>query len=423
MTIAIAGGGIAGLTLGLTLHQIGIPFRIFEAVSQIRPLGVGINLQPNAVRELYDLGLEPALAQIGVRTRDYGFYTKTGHEIWTEARGTWAGYAWPQYSIHRGTLQMLLLETLVARAGPDCIVTDARVTGFINDADRVHVAIDHDGTTRTESCAALIAADGIHSAVRGQILPHEGPPIWGGRILWRGTTLARPFLSGASMIMAGHDTQRIVAYPISQTDPRTGLATINWIAELTFDPDQRWRKEDWNRKADLADFLPKFEDWRFDWLDVPALIRGAETVLEYPMVDRDPVDCWTQGRTTLIGDAAHPTYPVGSNGASQAIMDARLVGRQLLDHGITGQALQAFETLVRPAMAKVITANRGKGPDAIMQIIEDRCGGSFERIEDVISYEALKAHADSYKALAGFDIDALNRRPPLLPSDPQGQRA
>ncbi|NNE53831.1 MAG: flavin-dependent oxidoreductase [Sulfitobacter sp.] len=411
MTILIAGAGIAGLSLGLTLHQIGVPFRIYESVRELRPLGVGINLQPNAVREIIELGLGDMLDQVGLRTQDYGFYSKTGREIWTEPRGLAAGYKWPQYSVHRGKLQMALAEALMRRAGPQCIVTEAAAAGYRNEGDEA-VLLLHDG--REVRGKAVIGADGIHSALRAQMYPDEGAPIWGGAILWRGTTLARPFLSGASMVLAGHDTQRLVCYPITPPDPDTGLATINWIAERTFDPGAGWRKEDWNRAADKSEFLPWFEDWTFDWLDVPALIRGAEQVFEYPMVDRDPVESWTEGRVTLIGDAAHPTYPVGSNGASQAIVDGRVLGAQITAHGVGPEALRAYEAQVRPQTTKVAIANRGAGPIAVLQTVEDRSGGVFDRIEDVMSHKELADHAAGYKRIAGFDIEALNARPPLI---------
>ncbi|TMM50629.1 flavin-dependent oxidoreductase [Sulfitobacter sabulilitoris] len=415
MTVIIAGAGIAGLSLGLSLHQIGVPFRIYEAVQKIGPLGVGINLQPNAVRELFDLGLEDALDSIGVRTQSYGFHTKTGLEIWREPRGTWAGYYWPQFSVHRGRLQMLLHDTLVSRAGRDCIVTGHRATGFTTQGTGavLHLA-GPDGPTQAKG-SVVIAADGIHSALRTQMYPGEGPPIWGGAILWRGTTRMAPFLGGADMALAGHDTQRIVTYPISAPDPDTGLATINWIAELRVDPAQGWRKEDWNRAAKLADFAPAFADWRFDWLDVPAMIAAATEVFEYPMVDRDPIPRWTNGAVTLMGDAAHPTYPVGSNGASQAIVDARQIAAMIRGHGQTPDALIAFESLIRPRMEKVILANRGSGPDAVLQMVEDRCGGTFDDVEDVIPRAELAAHADRYKALAGFGVETLNAQLPILP--------
>lgn len=410
MTVAIAGAGIAGLTLGLTLHQIGVPFRIYEAVRRLKPMGVGINLQPNAVRELIDLGLEDDLTWIGVATQSLGFYSKTGREIWTEPRGTAAGYHWPQFSVHRGHLQMLLYDRLIARAGIDCVVTGHRATGF--SAARLHMETV-DGPVDAKA-RLIVAADGIHSALRHQMYPEEGPPIWGGAVLWRGTTQAALFLGGADMILAGHDSQRFVAYPITPPDPRTGQATINWIAELRIDPAQGWRKEDWNRQANLAEFLPAFEAWRFEWLDVPALIRGAEAVYEYPMVDRDPLDRWTLGPVTLMGDAAHPTYPVGSNGASQAIIDARTLGACLKEHGIAEKALLAYEAAIRPRTTAVTLANRGAGPDAILQLVEDRCGGEFDDIETVVPRAELAAHSAKYKSLAGFDVAALNAQPPLI---------
>ncbi|QBF34189.1 flavin-dependent oxidoreductase [Thalassococcus sp. S3] len=407
MTVLIAGGGIAGLTLGLTLHQIGVPFRIFEAVRELKPLGVGINIQPNAVRELMDLGLGPELDRIGVRTRQYGFYSKLGKTIWEEPRGTFAGYDWPQYSIHRGRLQMLLYEVLCVRAGAGCVETSARAIGF----EGARLLLE-DG--RQVQGDVIVAADGIHSAIRAQMVPDEGAPIWDGAILWRGTSMAKLFFGGGAMVLIGHDTQRLVAYPISEADEETGLAEINWIAELRVDPSHGWKKEDWNRGADLADFAPDFADWRFDWLDVPALIAGAQAVYEYPMVDRDPLEQWTHGPVTLMGDAAHPTYPVGSNGASQAIMDARMIGAKILHHGVGAAALEAYEAEMRPLTTGVINANRGAGPDAILQKVEDLCGGRFERIDDVISQEALADHAARYKAVAGFSIEALNARPRLI---------
>lgn len=417
MTVLIAGGGIAGLALGLTCHQIGVPFRVYEAVPEIRPLGVGINLQPNAVRELFELGLEEALPDIGVETREFGLFSRKGLEIWTEPRGKWAGYNWPQYSVHRGQLQMLLHDTLIARAGPDCIVTGQRATGFANTdtGARLDLVSAVDGSRSSVSGKLIIGADGIHSAIRAQIHPEEGPPKWGGAILWRGTARAKPFRTGATMVMIGHKTQRIVAYPITRPDPETGLAVINWIAELSYDPDAGWNKEDWNREANTEDFLPRFENWKYDWLDLPSLVAGADHVYEYPMVDRDPVDNWTDGHVTLMGDAAHAAYPVGSSGASQAIVDARKLGAALLEHGVTAQALTAYEAELRPLTAKIIMTNRGAGPDAVLQVVEDRCGGDFQNIHDVISAEELAGHAEKYKAVAGFAIKALNEQPSLIP--------
>ena len=411
MAVVIAGAGIAGLTMGLTLHQIGVRFRIHEAVRDIRPLGVGINLQPTAVRELLDLGLGGMLDRIGIRTIDYGFYTKSGREIWTEPRGLGADYQWPQYSVHRGALQVALYDALLERAGLDAVIKGSRAIGYRHETAGVRLLLDGGGE---DAGVLLVAADGIHSSVRAQMWPDEGPPVWGGAILWRGTALSAPFLTGASMIVAGHDRQRFVAYPLSHPSPHTGLAEINWIAERRFDPSMLWRKEDWNRSASANEVLPWFEDWVFDWLDPPALIRAARKIYEYPMVDRDPVSSWHEDRTVLIGDAAHATYPVGSNGASQAILDARMLGARILEFGLAPAALRAYDADVRPAVNRVILANRGSGPDAIMQRVEDLCGGEFECIEDVISREELAAHASKYRMMAGLSINDLNTRPPTI---------
>ncbi|MEW9921984.1 flavin-dependent oxidoreductase [Marimonas sp. MJW-29] len=413
MTVLIAGGGIAGMAMALTCHEIGVPFRVFEAVKQIRPLGVGINLQPVAVRELEDMGLAGALEAIGVRTQEVGFYSRHGVEIWTEPRGTWAGYKWPQFSVHRGELLIMLWEALKARAGADIVETGWRATGFANrnGAAVLHL-VNEAGETRDEVGDLVIAADGIHSAIRAQMQPEEGPPAWGGNILWRGTTQAKPFKTGGSMVMIGYSGLRFISYPISKPDPETGLATINWIANLKTDPGEGFKKEDWNRKANLDDFLPQYRHFNLDWIDIPGLIEGAEEVLEYPMVDRDPIDRWTEGRVTLMGDAAHPAYPTGSNGAGSAILDARRLGAAFLEHGLTQDALEAYEADMRPVTAAVTLANRSTGPDSILDIVERVSGGkNFAHIHEVMSQEDLAAHAESYKQTAGTSVAAVNARP------------
>lgn len=415
MTVLIAGGGIAGLALGLTLHQIGQPFHIFERVKAPAPLGVGINLQPPAVRELFALGLADMLDQFGVQTRDYGFYTKTGVEIWTEPRGRYAGYNWPQYSVHRGKLQMALLSELQNRCGPDCISFDAQIVGFAPRANGVEAQVTGAQGTKNVQGKLLVGADGIHSAVRAQMYPGEGTPVWGGAIMWRGTSVAAPFLTGTSMILAGHDTQRFVSYPITEPDPHSGTAIINWIAEKTVDPNTHFEKEDWNRQVDASRFLPDFEGWDFGWINAPDLIRTAAEIFEYPMVDREPVDRWTMDGATLIGDAAHATYPVGSSGATQAILDARHLGAAILEHGVGMQGATAYEDKIRPLANAVTLANRGNGgPDAIMQMAEDRCLGDFSKLDSVLPIKERAAHAANFKRLAGLSVSATNDAPPII---------
>ena len=419
MTILVAGGGIAGLTFALTCHQVGLPVTVFEQVDAVRPLGVGINLQPNAVRELVEMGLGDRLEAIGIRTREVAYFSKRGRKIWAEPRGLEAGYGWPQYSVHRGKLQMLLIEAVRERLGADAIVTGRKAVGFETEADgaTLHLS-DRSGARSSYSGSLVVGADGIHSAIRAQMNPAEGPPVWGGAVLWRATSLGRPFLTGATMAMAGHEWQKFVTYPISAADPETGLALVNWIAELKRKPDAAWNREDWNRPGRLEDFLPSFEDWRFDWLDIPALIRSAAEVFEYPMVDRNPLENWRAGRVSLIGDAAHAMYPIGSNGASQAILDARVLGKCLVANGPTEAALVAYEDERRPATTRIVIANRGNGPDQIMQYVEEVCGGEFERITDVMSMQELEDHARRYKELVGIDRERLNQRPPFIqPTD------
>ncbi len=417
MTVLIAGAGIGGLTLALSLHQAGVPVRVFESSAEIRPLGVGINLLPHAVRELDELGLLDELDELGVRTAELAYYSKRGQLIWSEPRGAAAGYRWPQISLHRGKLQMMLLAAVKARLGNDSVVTGRHLDDWRESGNTVTAGFTDKRSTaaRSEvSGSLLIGADGIHSSLRRKLYPDEGAPIWNGAILWRGTARAKPYLTGRSMIMAGHEFQKFVCYPISAPD-EDGKATINFIAERKFAADHAWRREDWNRPGDPADFLPQFEDWRFDWLDVPALIRAAEAVYEYPMVDRDPLPRWSEGRATLLGDAAHAMYPIGSNGASQAILDARVLTREILNHGATPQALAAYEAERRPATAKIVLANRRNGPEEVMQRVEELAPDGFARIEDVLTPGELAATASGYKKLAGFDKNDLNSRPSIVP--------
>jgi len=416
MTILIAGGGIGGLTLALSLHQLGLPVQVFETVDTPRPLGVGINLLPHAVRELCELGLEEKLAAIAIPTHELAYFSQHGKQIWREPRGREAGYRWPQFSIHRGELQMLLLETLQRRAGADVVRFNHHLVDFSESSAGIIAQFSRRNAPGGAEVAGsvLIGADGIHSALRKKFNPAEGAPIWNGAILWRGVTEGAPFLSGRSMIMAGHEFQKFVAYPISRPAFDQGRAVINWIAELKFAPDHVWQREDWNRPGKLADFLPRFADWRFDWLDVPGIITAAKYVYEFPMVDRDPLGRWTHGRTTLLGDAAHPMYPIGSNGASQAIIDARVLARELAAQGATPAALERYEAERNPATARIVLANRQNGPEKVMQMVQTRAPEGFARIEDVLSAAELEEAAAGYKRIAGFDKDALNARPPLI---------
>ena len=416
LPVLIAGGGIAGMTLALTLHQIGVPCRVFESVSQIQPLGVGINLQPNAVRELYDLGLgADHLDAIGLQAREWALVGRNGHDVYSEPRGLLAGYRWPQYAVHRGQLQLLLYQEVLRRLGPDAVQLGQRVTGYRQDASGVTALIEtRDGGGREVQGSLLVAADGLHSAIRAQMYPQQPPIQWGGAILWRGTTPGVAIRSGSSFVGLGSLRHRVVLYPISPADPRTGLSTINWIAEITVNNEGGWTQGDWNHRVAVEDILPHFEGWNYGWLDVPAMLRGAKEVFEYPMIDRDPVPTWVDGRVALMGDAAHVMYPVGSNGASQAIVDARVIGASMVQQGVRPDALQAYDQRLCKDISALVLRNRGAGPFGLLGLVDDRCGGVFDHIDDVVPKAERDEFMARYKQAAGFAIDTLNAAPPTI---------
>ena len=415
MTVIVAGGGIAGMTMALTCHQLELPVIVHESVKTIEPLGVGINLQPNAVRELFELGLESDLAEIGIQAKEWALVGKNGNDVWSEPRGLDAGYRWPQYSVHRGHLQMMLYQQVLKRLGPKAVISDSRLKGYNNDNDHVlaHI-VDSDGKEQKVEGSILVGADGLHSSVRAQMHPNDGPPKWGGAVMWRGTTQAKPIRTGASFVLLGKLEQRFVCYPISQPDPITGKAIINWIAELTYDTSKEWGHSDWNTQVPVEKFINHFSDWSYEWLDVPQLIREASAVYEYPMVDRDPLTTWVDGRCVLVGDAAHVMYPVGSNGASQAIVDTRVLGSAFVKHGLDQTALLHYESLNLKEMNELVIRNRGAGPIGILGIVEERCGGVFDKIEDVIPRSEIEQYMSNYKAAAGFAIETLNNAPPTI---------
>jgi len=416
LPILIAGGGIGGLSLALTLQQIGVPCLVLEAVANLKPLGVGINLQPNAVRELYELGLGPdRLDTIGLQAREWALVGLNGKDVYSEPRGLFAGYRWPQYAVHRGRLQMLLYRTALERIGAGAVLPGHRVAGYRNEADGVAVLVRAPNGTKTEIRAQLlIGADGLHSAVRAQMHPRQPPIQWGGAIMWRGTTPGVPIRSGASFVGLGTHRHRVVFYPISPPDPATGLATINWIAEITVDNSCGLRGGDWNEKVAIDSFIHHFEGWRYDWLDVPAMLRGADEVFEYPMIDRDPVSTWVDGRVALLGDAAHVMYPTGSNGASQAIVDARVLGAAMIEHGVTSQALRAYDRKLCAEISGVILRNRGAGPFGLLNLLDERCGGVFDDIDDVIPAKEREEFMSRYRSAAGFAREMLNAAPPII---------
>ncbi|EFF76766.1 MAG: flavin-dependent oxidoreductase [Achromobacter sp.] len=421
MQIVIAGAGIGGLTLALMLHRRGIDCRIYESAQELRPLGVGINLLPHAVSELEQLGLLPALAECAIETSQLHYYNKFGQAIWREPRGLQAGYPLPQFSVHRGQFQMLLAQTVRERLGADAIVTGMALEAAEQDADGATAVFRRraDGSTQRVRGDILVGADGIHSALRRQLHPVGDEPRFSGRMLWRAVTEADPYLDGRSMFMAGHQDQKFVCYPISEPLRQQGRSLINWIAELSV-PDAELSATDWNRQVDKSVFADRFANWRWDWIDIPAIIDGAQAIYEFPLVDRDPLPRWTRGRLTLLGDAAHPMYPIGSNGSAQAILDARCLSDWLAqaEKGSVRTpeiALLEYEAERLPRTAGIVLRNRLNGPEQVMQMAQERAPQGFADINDVIAQEELAAVSLRYKQLAGFDPAALQKNRGTVP--------
>lgn len=405
--VVIAGAGVGGLTTALMLHARGVPCRIFERAREVREAGVGINTLPHAIAELAGLGLLDRLDAVGLRTRELRYLTKHGQEVWREPRGTHAGHKHPQFSIHRGRLQRVLHEAVLERLGEEAVVTGAELAGFVQDEGGVtaHFTDTTDGTAATTVRGeVLVGADGIHSAVRRRFYPAEGPPSWNGVAMWRGAADWPVWLDGETMAIGGGLGGKLVMYPI--TKPKDGRQLMNWVVcvrvadgEVTPVPDKSW-----SRTVPLSTVLPHAKRFVMPELDVEALVRATPAVYEYPMSDRDPLPRWTHGRVTLLGDAAHPMYPVGSNGASQAILDARCLADALADSEHPREALYVYDEERRAKTAEVVVANRKGGPEGVIDAVERLSPKRFERIEDVLGHADREAIVRGYASKAGFGV-------------------
>ena len=405
--IAIVGGGVAGLGLALSLHQRGIACEVYEAVPEVKELGVGITLLPHAMRELAALGVQSKLEAVGIENLESVFFNRYGQYIYREPRGRHAGYPFPEVGIHRGKLHRILFEEALARIGPARIHTDHRCTGVEQDAmgATVHF-VDAQGNKRPSVRADIvIACDGVNSTIRRQFYPDE-KVAFAGINTWRGVTVHKPILTGKSYMRVGSiHTGKMVIYPIVDNVDGQGNQLINWMAEIQHEGEAM---NDWNRPGNKADFEAIYADWKFDWLDVPALIANAQHILEYPMVDKDPVARWTFGRVTFMGDAAHPMYPRGSNGAAQGLIDARTLAELLAVTPDPQAALQIYDQARVEPTARVVRTNRSTPPDFINIKVDELSGGQpFRHIDDLISQEELRQISENYKRVAGFSQDAL----------------
>lgn len=411
--VVVAGAGIAGLTLALTLAEIGVPVTIYEQATRLPSTGLGINLQPHAVRELTDLGLGDELDRVAIPTEEFALVGRDGEPVWHEARGTAAGFAWPQWSLRRGDLHRVLRDAVVDRLGPDAVVTDREVLGYEHRAGGVDVELAADRS----SAAVLVGADGLHSKVRARMFPGEGGPRWGGGVLWRGIAEAPTVRSGRTFVVVGGVTRRFMAFPLSEPTA-DGRQVYNWLAELEFDDRRGWRRGDWNTRVAADEFVESFADWTFDWLDVPALIGRTDAIYEWPMVDRDPVDHWVHGSVVLIGDAAHPMYPLGSNGATQAILDARVLGAAMLEHGPGRDALAAFQSAVLGERNELARRARNAGPMTVLGNVTSRRPVVYGDADvELASSDEVERFVTEFRAATRHAVEALNAAPPTVRTD------
>lgn len=405
MTTIIAGAGIGGLTTALMLHQRGQPCVLYEVASEVREVGVGINVLPHAIRELDALGLLPALDRVGVRTRELRYLTRLGQEVWKELRGMDAGHAVPQYSIHRGRLQKVLHDAVIERLGPDAVHTGRRLAGFVQDEGGVTVHFTDSaegGAGETRRGAALICADGIHSVGRRIFYPDEGAPSWNGVVMWRGAADWPIWLDGRTVIIGGGMAGKFVLYPIAP--PEGDRQLMNWVVNVRIkDPSISPPPPDnWSRPASLAQVLPYAQRFTVPGFDIDGLVRATRQIFEYPMADRDPLPRWTFGRVTLLGDAAHPMYPVGSNGASQAILDARALADAMAAAEHPRAALAIYEADRLPKTAEVVTLNRKGGPERVIDEVEKRAPAGFDDVNAVLPEADRAALVGGYAQTAGF---------------------
>jgi 2-polyprenyl-6-methoxyphenol hydroxylase-like FAD-dependent oxidoreductase len=412
MKVIIAGAGVGGLVTALMLHARGIDCEIFEQADSIRELGVGINTLPHAIKELADLDLLDRLDAVAIRTYELFYTNRFGQEIWREPRGLDAGYDVPQFSIHRGRLQGVIYQAVRARLGESRIHMNCRLGSFSeDDAGVTAYFFDRNGTHRhTARGDVLVGADGIHSVVREKLFPKEGPPSWNGLMLWRGAIDWPSFLTGRSMVVAGGLAAKVVVYPIaegSRPDKRlTNWAVVGRVGEPSMPVPQ---KQDWSRPGRFEDLMPHVQRFRIPYVDARALIEATNEFWEYPMCDRDPLPRWSHGRVTLLGDAAHPMYPVGSNGASQAILDARCLADRLKDADHPVHALWTYEQIRLPMTADIVHMNRRGGPEGVIDAVEARAPEGFNNIDDVLTFEQRKAIVRGYASAAGFAREQVNK--------------
>jgi len=415
LKVIVAGAGIGGLTAALSLQKVGIDVVVYEATAEILPLGVGLNVLPHASRELIALGLEKEIDNFAIRTTAMNYYNCEGKLVIGQPCGLNAGYKWPQWSMHRGDLQSMLLRVFKARAGDDKVVSDAALEDFLeHDNGKVTVTFRRReiGGSFEAECDVLIGADGLHSATRKKLYPQEGKPVYSGIVVYRAAVEAPQYLDGKTMVIMGDKRLRLVSYPLSSQllSRGEGKSLINWIGVLPIDADQA-PPEDWVNLSEQQKLKPLYKNWVFDWIDVPEIMEATSEIFEFPVYDRDPLSQWSFGRVTLLGDAAHPLIPVSSNGAVQAILDGRALAYALATHDDPTRGLKAYENDRLEKANRVVVASRENGPDEVLEIAHQRCPAGVDNVQDYVSLQELQQVIENFKEKAGFGVESLNARP------------
>ncbi|WP_285508041.1 FAD-dependent monooxygenase [Actinokineospora sp. NBRC 105648] len=412
MNILIAGAGIGGLVAALSLHDGGLDdLRVIDAARELRPLGAGVNLRPNAVRELAALGLYRPIADVAVPIEEVHYHNQHGDLISREQRGRGSGYHWPQLAVRRGALQGILAEAVRTRLGEHRVRAATRVTGATAVDGGVRVDVLRDGEPTTFEADVLIGADGLHSAVRRAVSSSESAPVWNGMVVWRGMTWAPPPARAGRVVIAGDGVRKVVLYPVAP--PRAdGQVLLNWAVSVRHEDHDGADRTDWNRPVPAAKVAAGFPGWRVAGIALTDLFEGADSCFEYPLLDRDPLPTWSSGTTTLLGDAAHAMHPMGSNATTQAVVDARALAYFLATDPDPARAIAAYERHRRPVTSRIQLANRAMGPEAVIDLVAERAPAGFAAVTDVVPSASLDAVGDRYAVLAGFDRDSVNRRSP-----------
>jgi len=397
MLIGIIGGGISGLSLALQLNHYGFAVEIFESAKELSPLGLGLNLQPKAVKILANCNLFDELITNGVAISSVEFQCKDGLSIFSQKRGIADGYDFPQIAIHRAKLQQMLLKQFTLQPKNKIYLGQQLINFQEYHSNVVCTLVDR--TTNNvldKTVDILIGADGIHSTIRAKIHNDKANYQFAGIMMWRGISKIKPFQQHSSVVVRGNRNVQLITYPISPLD-KNGECYINWVVEI-FDEETNTLDDNcWNKQGHVAEFIHYFNDWQNKFLDIEPLFDKAINIFKFPMVDRNPLNYWNTNRVTLIGDAAHPMYPRGANGASQGIIDAEYLATVIHSASNISDALQQYQANRLPITSKIVLDNRNANQLEILSLVAARCQKTCQNIHTCIDSEYIRQILTDYK--------------------------